>query len=323
MRWPYSYGYATYSYTCQCYNQNMTKPPQQLHIPVLLQDTIALLSPSSGERYLDLTAGYGGHARQIIDRIGGAQYATLCDRDDYAVDHLADLVDQGATVIHSDYCSAVQRLLAEKQSYDMILLDLGVSSPQLDQAERGFSFSHDGPLDMRMDRSQSTTAADLVNRDSERDLADIFNQYGEIPLSTATALARMIVWRRRRQRFATTGDLAEAVRHKIGELDHGKYHRTHPATQVFQALRIVVNDELGQLARTLPQLASLLNHGGRLAIITFHSLEDRLVKEFMRDQSDGLDAPYSLLTKKPIAGKINDDSNPRARSAKLRAVCKK
>ena len=301
----------------------MNTPPQQLHIPVLLDDVLRLLNPQQGERYLDLTAGYGGHARQVISRIGGAQYATLCDRDDYAVSHLADLLEQGATIIHQDYHSAVRQLVAAGQVFDMILLDLGVSSPQLDQGERGFSFMHDGPLDMRMDRRQPLTAADVVNRYSERDLIRIFESYGEIPPRRAAVIARAVVMRRRRQPFSSTHDLAEVIRIKVGELDHGRYHKVHPATQAFQALRIEVNDELGQLERTLPMLADLLVAGGRLAIITFHSLEDRMVKDFLKDQSDGLDAPYSLLTKKPIAGETDDVYNPRARSAKLRVACKK
>lgn len=301
----------------------MNTPPQQLHIPVLLDDVLRLLNPQQGERYLDLTAGYGGHARQIITRIGGAQYATLCDRDDYAIDHLVDLSEQGATIIHQDYYSAVRQLVDAGQMFDMILLDLGVSSPQLDQGERGFSFAHAGPLDMRMDRRQSLTAAAIVNCYSERELIRIFESYGEIPTRQAAAIARAIVIRRKRQPFNNTNDLAEVIRLKIGELDHGKYHKVHPATKAFQALRIEVNDELGQLERTLPMLANLLTTGGRVAIITFHSLEDRMVKDFLKDQSDGLDAPYSLLTKKPIAGDTHDVYNPRARSAKLRVACKK
>lgn len=296
--------------------------PQQLHIPVLLDDVLAVLNPSRGERYLDLTAGYGGHARQVIARTQAAQCATLCDRDDYAIDHLTDLAGQGATLIHADYLSAVRHLVSQGQTFDMILLDLGVSSPQLDQGDRGFSFSHDGPLDMRMDRSQPLTAAEIVNRYIERDLIAILEDYGELPSRTA-ALARAIVIRRKRQPFQTTADLAEVIRLKIGELDHGKYHKVHPATRAFQAIRIAVNDELGQLRQTLPLLARILRPGGRLAIITFHSLEDRIVKDFLKDQSDGLDAPYSLLLKKPIAGDIDDVYNPRARSAKLRAACKK
>lgn len=301
---------------------NMTTP-QQLHIPVLLDDVLNVLQPQPGERYLDLTAGYGGHTRQIIARTQAPQLATLCDRDDFAIDHLADLAGQGATLIHADYLSAVRQLQNDGQQFDMILLDLGVSSPQLDNGERGFSFSRDGPLDMRMDRSQTLTAATIVNRYSERDLSKILRDYGELSERMATALARTIVCRRRRQPFTTTSDLAEVIRLKIGELDHGKYHKAHPATRAFQAIRIAVNDELGQLRQTLPLLASILRPGGRLAIITFHSLEDRMAKDFLRDQSDGLDAPYSLLLKKPLAGDVDDVYNPRARSAKLRAACKK
>lgn len=297
--------------------------PQQLHIPVLLDDVLAVLKPSRGERYLDLTAGYGGHARRVIERIGGAEYATLCDRDDYAIDHLADLSSAGATLIHSDYLSAVRHLIDEGRTFDMVLLDLGVSSPQLDQGDRGFSFLHDGPLDMRMNRDQSLTAAEIVNHYNEKELIRIFTDYGEIPESRAAKLARAIVIRRKRWPFRTTVDLAEAIRMFVGALDHGKYHKIHPATRVFQALRIEVNDELGQLRQVLPLLSHVLNHGGRVAVITFHSLEDRIVKDFFRDQSDGMDAPYSLITKKPIAGDLNDVYNPRARSAKLRAACKK
>ena len=297
--------------------------PQQLHIPVLLDDVLSLLDPQEGEKYLDLTAGYGGHARKVISRIGGAKYATLCDRDDYAISHLADLSNQGATLVHDEYLSAVRQLISDGRHFDMILLDLGVSSPQLDQGERGFSFLHDGPLDMRMNREQLLTAATIVNQYSERDIIRILEDYGEIPSSMARNLARAIVIRRKKQPFRTTNDLAEVIRIKVGELDHGKYHKVHPATKAFQALRIEVNDELGQLQQTLPMLAELLNQGGRLGVITFHSLEDRMVKDFLKDQSDGLDSPYTLLTKKPIAGNINDAYNPRARSAKLRVACKK
>lgn len=301
----------------------MNTTPQQLHIPVLLDDVLILLHPGANQRYLDLTAGYGGHARRVIARIGNANLATLCDRDDYAIEHLTDLAEQGATLIHSDYLSAARQLCDEDQTFDMILLDLGVSSPQLDRGDRGFSIIHDGPLDMRMDRRQSLTAADIVNKYSEREIIDIFEKYGEIPHHEAAFVARAIVIRRKRQPFQDTQDLAEVIRRRIGELDHGKYHKVHPATRAFQALRIEVNDELGQLRNTLPLLTKLLNRDGRLAIITFHSLEDKLVKDFFRDHADGLDADFRILTKKPIAGDINDVYNPRARSAKLRAVCKK
>lgn len=301
----------------------MTITPQQLHIPVLLDAVLRTLAPKENERYLDLTAGYGGHARQIISHLGSANLATLCDRDDYAIDHLTDLQDQGANLIHQDFLGAAKQLIADKASFNIILLDLGVSSPQLDQGDRGFSFMHEGALDMRMNRNQDLTAADIVNRFSEKYIIDVLINYGEITTKQATAIARALVIRRKRQPFTTTTDLAEVVRRKIGELDGGRYHKTHPATKVFQALRIAVNDELGQLRQVLPLLPQLLSTGGRLGIITFHSLEDRIVKNYLRDQSDGFDAPFSLLFKKPILGVNNDVFNPRARSAKLRAALKK
>lgn len=300
----------------------MNSTPQQLHIPVLLEDVLLTLDPQPGESYLDLTAGMGGHARQVIRRIGDAKLATLCDRDSFSISQLSDLKEQGATLIHSDYEQAVTDLKASGTRFDVILLDLGVSSPQLDQGERGFSFSHDGPLDMRMDDRQELTAATIVNTYPERELARIFSEYGEIGHHQSAELAREICYQRRRQRFTSTRDLAEVVRIEVGRLDHGKYHRVHPATQAFQALRIAVNDELGQLERTLPQLKEILNSGGRLAIITFHSLEDRIVKRYLKENSGSLDLPYTLITKKPIAGNVND-YNPRARSAKLRVACKK
>lgn len=305
------------------YNKNMNRtPPQNLHIPVLLSDVIALLNPAEGETYLDLTAGYGGHARKVIAAIGNAKLATLCDRDDYALEHLADLKEQGATLIHADYLSAVQQLAADGQKFDMILMDLGVSSPQLDQGERGFSFAKEGELDMRMDRRQHLTAAGVVNTYKQTQLVKIFEEYGEIKPRQARAIAEAIIRSRRRERFTTTEELAEVVRIAVGHTDHGKYHKTHPATQAFQAIRIEVNNELGQLSAVLPLLNQILNPDGRVAIITFHSLEDRIVKNFFKGHSGSLDAPYSLLTKKPIAG-TKEDFNPRARSAKLRAVCKK
>lgn len=297
--------------------------PQQLHIPVLFEDTIRLLDPKKGETYLDLTAGYGGHAKGIIARIGSASLATLCDRDQFAIDNLMGLKEQGATLIHSDYLSAVKQLAADGKAFDMILLDLGVSSVQLDRADRGFSFIHDGPLDMRMDQEQELTAADMVNKYPEREIIRIFENYGEMSVKESAKVARSIVIRRKKQPFHDTLDLSEVIRVSIGELDHGKYHKVHPATRAFQALRIAVNDELGQLQQTLSLLNRVLNPGGRLAIISFHSLEDRIVKNYMRDNSNALDVPYITLTKKPISGDINDVSNPRARSAKLRAVLKK
>lgn len=295
-------------------SKNIT-PPQQLHLPVLLEATLTQLAPKQGETYLDLTAGYGGHAREITGRIGDASHATLVDRDDFAIQHLQDLAAQGARIIHSDYASAVRVLANSGEQFDMILIDLGVSSPQLDNQDRGFSFARSGPLDMRMDRSESQTAADFVNTASEERLASVIRDYGEEP--RARAIAREITQARP---LHTTAELAEVVKKAY----RGHWNRAHPATRTFQAIRIALNDELGQIERTLPLLPKLLRPGGRVAIISFHSLEDRLVKRFFKEQAEsGFEAELNLLTKHPISGATDDVHNPRARSAKLRAAVKK
>ncbi|MGE5310099.1 MAG: 16S rRNA (cytosine(1402)-N(4))-methyltransferase RsmH [Sphaerimonospora mesophila] len=291
--------------------------PQQLHIPVLLGAVIELLHPAAGENYLDLTAGYGGHAREIIARIGSANLATLVDRDQFAISQLEPLQQQGARLIHRDFLQASEELVAESQQFDMILLDLGVSSPQLDRAERGFSFRFDAALDMRMDQSQDLTAATIVNRYSESELGQIIRQYGEEPPSAAHRIARAIVQARAKKPFETTTELADLIADVLPR--RGKIH---PATRTFQALRIETNDELGQVERTLPLLIQLLAPGGRLAVISFHSLEDRLVKDFLKEQLHaGYEADLTVLTKHPISG-TDDVYNPRARSAKLRAAAK-
>ncbi len=296
--------------------------PQQLHIPVLLDDVLEYLAPKANESYLDLTAGYGGHAQAVLARVDSDKLATLIDRDEFAIEHLKQDFPN-AQIIHSDFESAVKNLLVEEKAFDMILLDLGVSSVQLDFAERGFSFTHAGPLDMRMDQAQTLTAAEIVNHYPEKSLIKIFEGYGEISPRESAKIARDIVLRRKRNKFATTDDLAEVVRIAVGKADHGKFHKIHPATKAFQALRIATNDELGQLERTLPSLPKLLRPGGRVVIISFHSLEDRIVKNFLRDNDFATDFENELhiLTKHPISG-AEDDNNPRARSAKLRAAAK-
>ncbi|MCL2280851.1 16S rRNA (cytosine(1402)-N(4))-methyltransferase RsmH [Candidatus Saccharibacteria bacterium] len=295
----------------------MKNTPQQLHIPVLLDAVLDLLKPKAGERYLDLTAGYGGHAQAVIARIGDGHLATLVDRDELAITELKNLERNGAKLIHSDFHRATKNLAAAGEQFDMILLDLGVSSPQLDMAERGFSFSHNGALDMRMDRRQSLTAAEIVNRYSEKDLADLIQKYGEESPKVASKIANNIVRSRTKNLFKTTNELADLIA-KISS----RRNKIHPATRTFQALRIEINDELGQLEKTLPFLPRLLKPGGRLAIISFHSLEDRLVKNFFREQQTaGYEAELAVITKHPIPG-INDVHNPRARSAKLRVAAK-
>lgn len=284
-----------------------------VHRPVLLEDTIRLLDPKPGESYLDLTAGYGGHAQAVLAKTQSPGLMVLNDRDSDAIKHLADFKRQGATLIQGDFYSTASELSGQTRHFDMILADLGVSSPHFDRADRGFSFNHDGPLDMRMDQAQALTAKTIVNDWPEDKLARILFEYGEEPASRR--LAKAIVAARP---LASTQELSVVVSSVVKR--RGK---RHPATRTFQALRIAVNDELNQLGQTLPLLIELLaDGGGRLAIISFHSLEDRLVKHFFKDEvSSGYEARIKLLTKHAIRG-TDDVHNPRARSARLRAVVK-
>lgn len=281
------------------------------HRPVLLKDVLDLLDPRVGESYLDLTAGFGGHTRAILARTHAPAQAVLVDRDEQAIAALESLADRGVKLIHSDYLSALDRLA--EQRFDLILMDLGVSSVHLDNSERGFSWRWDGPLDMRMDQRQTLSAQTMVNSLSEVELRQILRDYGEE--RRAARVAKAIVANRP---FTTTSRLAKVVSQAVG-FTPGK----HPATRTFQALRIAVNDELRQLQGALDKAPHLLNPDGRLAIISFHSLEDRLVKQAFNELAgDQYDAEFRLVNAKPISGLINDPSNPRARSAKLRAVAK-
>lgn len=286
----------------------------EIHIPVLLDDVINYLQPKEGETYLDLTAGYGGHADKILEVTQNYNGAVLNDRDSNAINYLnAKYQKVKPVIMHDDFYSSALRLVENKQTFDMILADFGVSSPQLDKIERGFSFSKEARLDMRMNQEQELDAWTIVNRWSEKKLADIFERYGEEKSGRAKMLAREIAFNRP---IDTTTQLADLIKSK------SPYSHTHPATRIFQAIRIAVNDELGEIERTLPLLPKLLNKGGRVAIISFHSLEDRLVKDFFKEDSElGLESELKILTKKPI---VADESelvnNPRARSAKLRVA---
>lgn len=292
-------------------------PPQILHVPVLLDSTLELLKPQKGESYLDLTAGYGGHASRILEITGNYAESILVDRDDYAIERLKSLSDKGARLLHTDFVTAAKQLTDEGQKFDIVLVDLGVSSPQLDQSERGFSFTNSGPLDMRMDRDQELTAEKLVNTASLDRLTHIITQYGEEPIGAARSIASAIVNNRPLQ---TTEKLADLIKQNY----RGKWKKIHPATRTFQALRIAVNDELKQVEDMLPFLPKLLKKNGRVGVISFHSLEDRLVKRYFKDQFDnGLEAELLPITKKPVAGNLNDVHNPRSRSAKLRVAVKK
>ncbi len=284
------------------------------HQPVLLDEVIRLLAPQEGESYLDLTAGYGGHARTVGEMTKNVSGMILVDRDQNAIDTLGSFEAAGAKLIHSDFLSAAKELASEGKAFNMILLDLGVSSPQLDNAARGFSFAKEAKLDMRMDESQELTAETIVNTYPIDELTRILRSYGEVknPNVQARAIAEA-------RPIHTTSELAEVI--KQCTPSKGKIH---PATRTFQALRIAVNRELEQVEQVLPVLPDLLHRDGRLAIISFHSLEDRLVKQFFKeDEESGYEARLRILTPKPISGSEYDFHNPRARSAKLRAVVKK
>jgi 16S rRNA (cytosine1402-N4)-methyltransferase len=299
------------------YCEAMSKEHPPHHIPVLLDATLATLDPQMGESYLDLTAGYGGHASKVLQRTENFKESALVDRDDYAIEHLSEYGDKGVSLMHTDFESAATQLVEEGKTFDVILIDLGVSSPQLDQGERGFSFKHTGPLDMRMDRQQALTAYDLIQGTTVDELAKIIHEYGEEPYMNAKRIAEVILANRP---YESTEALASLI-----ALHHrGKWGKTHPATRIFQSLRIAVNDELGQIERTLPLLPKLLSKNGRVGVISFHSLEDRLVKRYFKDQFElGLEAALAPITKKPIPGATADVHNPRSRSAKLRVAVKK
>ncbi|MGB2787619.1 MAG: 16S rRNA (cytosine(1402)-N(4))-methyltransferase RsmH [Candidatus Saccharimonadaceae bacterium] len=290
-------------------------PPQ--HVPVLLDKVLELLNPKSGENYLDLTAGYGGHATEILRRTENYQASVLVDRDINAINALKPFEEKGVRLIHDDFLATVKELIKEGRKYSLLLVDLGVSSPQLDRATRGFSFRNDGPLDMRMDSRQELTAAKVINSYTEEDLTNIIVKYGEEPYNYAKRIAGTIIAGRP---IESTGQLSELI-----ERSHrGRRKKIHPATRTFQAVRIHVNDELSQVEQLMPLLPELLATGGRAGIISFHSLEDRIVKRYFADQAaSGYEAELNILTKKPIDGSTYDVHNPRSRSAKLRVAVKK
>jgi len=291
--------------------------PPQIHVPVLLEASLDALQPKEGESYLDLTAGYGGHARRFLQQTENYTDSVLVDRDDYALEHLSDLETKGVRLLHTDFVNAAQQLIEEGKQFNIVLVDLGVSSPQLDQGQRGFSFTHQGPLDMRMDRRQLVSAETLVNTASSDELIRIITRYGEEPYGFAKRIAQAIIAARPIQ---TTDVLADLIKQNY----RGKWKKIHPATRTFQALRIAVNDELGQIEAVLPLLPQLLKPGGRVGVISFHSLEDRLVKQYFKEQQHaGFEAILEVLTKKPLDGATYDVHNPRSRSAKLRVAVKK
>jgi 16S rRNA (cytosine1402-N4)-methyltransferase len=294
-------------------NQNKTN--QNQHFPVLLDAVIEHLQPQEGDTYLDLTAGYGGHAKAVLERTLYPSNSTLVDRDQHAIDHLQrQFAGRGIRIIHQDFLGASRELLQAGGQFDLILADLGVSSPHLDNANRGFSLKQDGPLDMRMDQTQSLTADTIVNSYSAEELGKLIREFGEEP--RGVKIAHLIVEHRP---IKTTQQLAAIVAPAWPG-----YSKVHPATRTFQALRIAVNSELTQIQQALPMWIDLLAPGGRIVVISFHSLEDRLVKRaFVEAAGDRYDAVLSLLTKQPVMAAPDElVFNPRARSARLRAAVK-
>lgn len=289
---------------------------EQEHIPVLLNEVLTYLNPREGEKYLDLTGGYGGHAQAVLERTKAPKSAVLVDRDPAAVKTLTErFAKQGVDVRQADFLTASNQLASENKRFDMILADLGVSSPHLNQASRGFSINSDGPLDMRMDTTQELTAEKVVNTYSKEELADILRRYGEEP--KAHKIAALLVSNRP---IKTTKQLAT-----IAAKAWPGHSKVHPATRTFQAIRVRVNDELSLIEKSLPiWIDQLLEPGGRLVVISFHSLEDRLVKQALAEAGgDRYDATLQILTKSPVVGSQEEIAfNPRARSAKLRAAVK-
>ena len=305
------------------------------HVPVLADEVQELLAVRPGETVVDATFGAGGHARLLAEDLGGRGKLVAVDRDPGAKAYFDRLKAQAGVdvrFLRGDFAVVLTQLAANEVKADAILLDLGISSMQVDRPERGFSYATDAPLDMRMDPSSETTAAQIVNTLDERELVTIFRRYGEERF--AAPIARAIVRRRAETPFTRTGELVDVI--KLAIPTPARFGEGHPAKRVFQALRIAVNDELGQLEAGLPAALEMLRPGGRLAVISFHSLEDRIVKRFFAEQAKGCTCPpefpvcvcgkeptLRVLTRKPVRpGARETDANPRAASARLRAAVK-
>lgn len=305
------------------------------HVPVLLEQVLALTAPEPGEVVVDCTFGAGGHAAALAARLGPTGELIGIDRDPEAARHFDGLrtsMPCPARLERTDFATGLAALTAQGTRADVVLMDLGLSSMQVDTAERGFSYSRQAPLDMRMDPALPVSAADLVNGADEADLVRWFREYGDE--RHARQIARAIARRRAEQPVVTTGDLVEIIRGAVPT--PALFAGGHPAKRVFQALRIQVNDELGILERALPEAFDLLRPGGRLAVIAFQSLEDRMVKRFMRDRTRGCICPPDLpvcgcgqspegrmLTPKAVKAVTAEiAANPRAHSARLRVIRK-
>jgi 16S rRNA (cytosine1402-N4)-methyltransferase len=307
------------------------------HVPVLAGELIDLTKPAPGETAVDCTFGAGGHARLVAGRIGPAGTLICIDRDPAAEERFEELAREVACetrFLRMDYAEGLELLRDEELGADLVYLDLGVSSMQVDTRERGFSYSYDAPLDMRMDPAQELDARAVVNEWDERRLAQIFKRYGEDP--NARRIARELVRRRARAPIETTADLVAVIESALPAPVRRSFGGGHPAKRVFQAVRIAVNAELESLERALPLAWELLRDGGRLAAISFHSLEDRRVKRFLADRARGCICPpdfpvcvcgrepeAELLTSRAVAPTPGEvAANPRAKSGRLRAARK-
>jgi 16S rRNA (cytosine1402-N4)-methyltransferase len=306
--------------------------PEFIHKPVMAAEVLAALSPRPGGHYADGTLGGAGHAAKILAASSPTGWLSGCDRDGVAVEaarvRLAEKFAGRFEIRRGNFAELADWVMGK--SCDGVLLDLGVSSPQLDSAERGFSFQHEGPLDMRMDDRQPLTAADLVNDLGAEALAKIFWELGGE--RDSRRFAKAIIHDRAQRKFETTRQLADLIE----RLAPRRGKKAHPATKVFQALRIAVNDEIGLLKRGLEAAVKILKPGGRLAVITFHSLEDRIVKEFGREKTrdyvfrGAVDLPELRSPRMPemkwvsrraiVPGAAELEENPRSRSAQLRVL---
>jgi len=314
---------------------SVLQPSATDHVPVLADEVRQLLAIEPGETVVDATFGAGGHAALLAADLRGEGRLIAIDRDPTArayFDRFRKQTGVQGRFLRGDFSVVLDQLADNGSGADAILFDLGVSSMQIDRPERGFSYAADAPLDMRMDPSADYSARELVNEASERELAHIFRQYGEERY--AKQIARAIARRRGQQQFERTGELVETIKNAIPA--PARFGDGHPAKRVFQALRIAVNDELTALEDALPAAVDLLKPGGRLAVISFHSLEDRIVKQFLRDQERGCtcppDFPICVCGQEPVLRATprrairpsarETRSNPRAASARLRAAVK-
>jgi 16S rRNA (cytosine1402-N4)-methyltransferase len=314
---------------------NVLHPSATDHVPVLADEVREALAVQPGETVVDATFGAGGHAELLAADLQGAGKLIAIDRDPSVrpyFDRVRKRTGVQGRLLRGEFSDVLAQLAGNGVRADAIVFDLGVSSMQIDRPERGFSYRTDAPLDMRMDPAAELSARELVNETGERELTRIFREYGEERY--ARPIARAIVRRRREQPFERTGELVDVIRSAIPA--PARFGDGHPAKRVFQALRIAVNDELGSLESALPSALEMLRPGGRLAVISFHSLEDRIVKRFLRMKEKGCTCPPDFpvcvcghepelraLSRRPIKPSPNElAANPRASSARLRAAVK-